>query len=242
MKQEMAVIDVPNNNIVSVNPYDRMVEMALSSDVGIEKLEKLLELKERHEANEAKKSYHVSMSEFKKNSIKIIKDKQGHNSKFASLANIIETVTPILGDFGLSLSWRTTQNGQETTITAIVSHVNGYSEQTSLTHGLETSGNKSSIHGLGSTISYLERYTAKAILGLAEKDQDDDGQSVKDNPVEIDLKVKLSTEYKDLMKSKIDFPVEYDKMVETHKAEPVTIEECKIAMQTLNQLIDSANK
>ena len=178
MKQEMTVIDVPNNKAVGVNPYDKMVEMALGSDVGIEKLEKLLELKERHEANEAKKAFHISMSEFKKNSIKIIKDKKGHNSSYATLANIIDVVTPVLGEYGLSLSWRTTQDKQETTVTAILSHVNGYSESTSLTHGLEQSGNKSSIHGLGSTISYLERYTAKAILGIAEKDQDNDAQTV----------------------------------------------------------------
>ncbi len=178
MKKEMTVIDVPGNEVVSVNPYDKMVEMALSSDVGIDKLEKLLELKERHEANEAKKSYHIAMSEFKKNSIKIIKDKQGHNSSYATLANIIDVVTPVLGEYGLSLSWRTTQEKQETTVTAILSHVNGYSESTSLTHGLELSGNKSTIHGLGSAISYLERYTAKAILGIAEKEQDNDAQSV----------------------------------------------------------------
>lgn len=232
-----AIIEMPVNEVTSVNPYDKMVEMALSSDVGIEKLEKLLELKERHEANEAKKAYHLSMSEFKKNSIKIIKDKKGHNSSYATLANIIDVVTPVLGEYGLSLSWRTTQDKQETTVTAILSHINGYSESTSLTHGLEQSGNKSSIHGLGSTISYLERYTAKAILGIAEKDQDDDANKVKD--IKIDLKVKMSEEYKNLMKAKIDFPEEYQKMVDIHKAEPVTIEECKIAMQTLNSIIDS---
>lgn len=176
-KKEMEVIDIPSNEAVCVNPYDKMVELALGSDVGIEKLEKLLELKERHDANEAKKAFHISMSEFKKNSIKIIKDKKGHNSSYATLANIIDVVTPVLGEYGLSLSWRTTQDKQETTVTAILSHVNGYSESTSLTHGLEQSGNKSSIHGLGSTISYLERYTAKAILGIAEKDQDNDAQT-----------------------------------------------------------------
>jgi len=182
MKKEMTVIDVPGDEVASVNPYDKMVEMALGSDVGIDKLEKLLELKERHEANEAKKSYHIAMSEFKKNSIKIIKDKQGHNSSYATLANIIDVVTPVLGEYGLSLSWRTTQDKQETTVTAILSHVNGYSESTSLTHGLELSGNKSTIHGLGSAISYLERYTAKAILGIAEKEQDNDANSV-DQPL-----------------------------------------------------------
>lgn len=234
MKSEMTIIERPVNEIVSINPYDRMVELALSSDVGIEKLEKLLELKERHEANEARKSYNVAMSEFKKQSLKIIKDKKGHNSSYATLANIIDVVTPVLGDFGLSLSWRTTQEGTNTTVTAIISHIDGYSENTSLTHGLETSGNKSNIHGLGSTISYLERYTAKAILGIAEKDQDNDGQVIqpKANPIV------LSKEFKDLMETKSLFPDLYDKMISNYGGEPTTKPDCIIANDYIKSIVD----
>ena len=41
----------------------------------------------------------------------------------------------------------------------------------------DTSGSKNSIQAIGSTVSYLERYTLYAILGLASADQDDDGHS-----------------------------------------------------------------
>ena len=180
MKEENTIIEVAENKAIQVNPYDKMVEMALSLDVGIEKLKKLLELKERHEKNEARKAYHFAMSELKKETITIIKDKQGHNNTFASLANILDVMTPLLGKQGLTLSWKTKQNIEKklVTVTAIITHSMGYSEQTSLSSGLELSGKKSDIHGLASAISYLERYTAKAILGVAEKDQDNDAETV----------------------------------------------------------------
>ncbi len=39
----------------------------------------------------------------------------------------------------------------------------------------DTSGSKNSIQAIGSTVSYLQRYTLFAILGLASTDQDNDG-------------------------------------------------------------------
>ena len=54
--EENAVIERPADEVQAVNPYDRMIELAISSDLGIEKLEKFLELKEKHEKNEARKN------------------------------------------------------------------------------------------------------------------------------------------------------------------------------------------
>jgi hypothetical protein len=57
-----------------------------------------------------------------------------------------------------------------------VTHELGHSAQTSLTAPPDASGSKNSIQAIGSTVSYLQRYTFMAITGLAAKDQDDDGQ------------------------------------------------------------------
>lgn len=245
-----AIIEIPAHEITTANPYDRMVEMALGSDVGIEKLEKLLELKERHEANEARKAYHLAMSKFKADPPEIEKDgKVGYESKntgattsynHATLGNVTQKINSSLGVHGLSASWKTDQGeAGQVKVTCIITHEQGYSEQTSLHAPPDSSGKKNNIQAIGSTVTYLQRYTILALTGLATKEQDNDGVT---SEIKIDLKVKLSEEYKTLMKSKIDFPVEYGKMVETHKAEPTTIDECKVAMQTLNQLIDSTNK
>lgn len=157
-----------------------MIRLAVNSGADLEKLEKLLTLQERYEANEARKAYHRAMSDFKANPPKIEKDKTVHfnNTKYnhASLANVVEKITAELSKYGLSASWNTKQNGA-VTVTCRITHVLGHSEETSLTAGADSSGSKNSIQAIGSTITYLERYTLLAALGLATHDQDDDGQA-----------------------------------------------------------------
>lgn len=162
-----------------------MIEKAVSGGADLDKLEKLLSLQERWEANEAKKAYNVAMAEFKKNPPKIEKDKKvGYSTQkgnvgysHATLANVVEKITKELSKHGLSASWKTTQNGA-VTVTCIITHLKGHSEETTLSAPSDSSGSKNAIQAIGSTITYLERYTLLAALGLATHDQDDDGQSV----------------------------------------------------------------
>jgi hypothetical protein len=99
------------------------------------------------------------------------------NYRFEDLAEIARTVDPILGKHGLSYRFRVTSNLNEPiAVTCIVSHRAGHSEETTLHAGRDESGNKNSIQGIGSTITYLQRYTLKAALGLAAS-QDDDARA-----------------------------------------------------------------
>ena len=51
----------------------------------------------------------------------------------------------------------------------------------------DTSGSKNAVQSIGSTVTYLQRYTLYSILGLASAEQDDDGgaaaQPLDDNQV-----------------------------------------------------------
>lgn len=161
-----------------------MIMKAVSGGADLDKLEKLLSLQERWEANEAKKAYHQAMTGFKANPPKIRKDKKvGYDSKktgdhvgysHATLANVCDTINSELSKYGLSASWETSQNGQ-IIVTCKITHVKGHSEETSLSAPADTSGSKNAIQAIGSTITYLERYTLLALTGLATYDQDDDG-------------------------------------------------------------------
>lgn len=172
----------PENSLVVST--GNMIEKALASGADLEKLEKLLLLKERYDMNEAKKAYNRAMADFKANPPRIEKDKRANfegrtggkvNYGFSSLPNILDKVTAELSKHGLSASWRVKQNTQ-IEVTCIISHVDGYSEQTSILADAETSGAKNPIQAIGSAIKYLEKYTLFAILGLADHDQEDDGK------------------------------------------------------------------
>ena len=62
-------------------------------------------------------------------------------------------------------------------MTCIVSHRQGYSEENTLSAGRDESGNKNSIQAIGSTLTYLQRMTLKAALGLAASSDDDGAAS-----------------------------------------------------------------
>ena len=174
-------------------PID-IINKAMDQNIDLDKVEKWIELQERYEANEARKAYHKAMAEFKSNPIQIDKDKKVKylqvKYSHASLANIIEKITPGLSTVGLHLSWRTEQ-GDQVKVTCRIAHSLGHYEENSLCAKADSSGSKNSIQAIGSTVSYLERYTALAILGLSTKDQDDDGQSSEETEKIDENKIKI---------------------------------------------------
>ena len=159
-----------------------MIRLAVTSGADLEKLEKLLTLQERWEANEAKKAYNEAMTAFKANAPKISRDKSANYGAgkaaytYASLANVAEKISIELSKYGLSASWKTSQNGQ-VSVTCRIAHVKGHYEETTLSAPADTTGSKNAIQAIGSTISYLERYTLLALTGLATFEMDDDGVS-----------------------------------------------------------------
>ena len=165
------------------SPAD-MIRMAVAGNADLDKLEKLLTLQEKWEANEARKAYYKAMAAFKANPPKIDKDKTvafntsaGKTSyNHASLANVTEKISEALSKCGLSASWNTKQNGA-VSVTCRITHELGYSEETTISAPSDTSGSKNAIQAIGSTITYLERYTLLALTGLATSDMDDDGRT-----------------------------------------------------------------
>jgi hypothetical protein len=97
--------------------------------------------------------------------------------KYEDLAEIARVVSPILAKHGLSYRYRVTSNVNEpVTVTCIVSHRAGHFEEVTLLGGRDESGNKNSIQAVASTLTYLQRMTLKAALGLAAS-EDDDGKA-----------------------------------------------------------------
>lgn len=155
-----------------------MMMAAIDKGMDLDKLEKFMLLQERWEEGQSRKAYSQAMSDFKANPPQIDKDKDVAygTTKYshASLGNVTDKIGTALSKHGLSASWKTQQTDKGVTVTCRISHALGHYEETSLTAGADTSGAKNAIQALGSTITYLERYTILALTGLATSDQDDD--------------------------------------------------------------------
>jgi len=159
----------------AMTPMD-MIDRAVASGAGIETIEKLMGLQERWEANQARKAFNEAISEAKARVRPVVRNKEGHNAKrYADFAAIASAVDPILADLGLSYRFRTEQ-GERINVTCILSHRDGHQETTTLQGPADTSGNKNAIQAIGSTLTYLQRYSLVQMLGLAASD-DDDGKT-----------------------------------------------------------------
>jgi hypothetical protein len=185
----------PQTANAPIVPSD-LLHRAVASGANIEVLEKLMGLQERWEANQARKAFDTAIASAKAKIGVISKNRRVDftsnrgrtNYSYEDLAEIARTVDPALGEFGLSYRFRTAALSPDTiAVTCRVSHRDGYSEETTLPGTHDTSGNKNSIQALGSAVTYLQRYTLKAALGLAAS-VDDDGQAVgaKNTPPDSD--------------------------------------------------------
>lgn len=114
------------------------------------------------------------------------KDGGGETSyRHEDLGEIARTVDPILAKYGLSYRFRpTSEPNQPVSVTCIIAHRDGHSEETTLSAGRDESGKKNSIQSIGSTITYLQRYTLKAALGLAAS-YDDDGAKADEKQIAL---------------------------------------------------------
>ena len=165
-----------------------MIDRALVSGAPPETLERLLALQERWEANQGRKAFDEAMAAAKaeiptirKNrTVDFTSSKGRTHYRHEDLAEIAATVNPILSKHGLSYRFRTSaEPNQPIVVTCIVTHRLGYYEETTLSGPRDDSGNKNAIQQVGSTLTYLQRMTLKAALGLAAS-EDDDGQKSDD--------------------------------------------------------------
>ncbi len=150
-------------------------------NMDVAKLKELLDMTERWEATQAKKEYVQAMSAFKANPPQIIKDRTvsygNTNYKHATLHNVTSCLNKALSEHGLTASWVTSQENGNIKVTCKITHVMGHSEETCLSAPPDATGSKNAIQAIGSTVTYLQRYTLLALTGLATADQDDDGKS-----------------------------------------------------------------
>lgn len=155
-----------------------LIHMAVQRGSDLAMVEKLMDLKDRHEQTAARKSFIEAMSAFKAHAISVVKDKTNsqYSSKYVSLGNLVSTVTPFLSQHGLSVHWEIDQTAA-IKVTCIVRHVMGHSESVSMVCPPDKSGAKNPIQEIKSAITYGKACTFESICGLASTDAnlDDDG-------------------------------------------------------------------
>ncbi len=159
-------------------------------DLDLERISRLLELKERTETREAMRAYASAFVEFKRKPPEILKNKQvkyGNTQyKHATHDEACFKVAEALARHGLAHYWGVTQHEDgRLTITCSLLHVLGHRESVSMTGAPDTTGSKSMNQAIASTQTFWQRYTLLTITGLSTTDMpdEDDRQHPQARPV-----------------------------------------------------------
>lgn len=163
--------------MVTPNPFT-LFQQALERGLTLEQLQTFQLMCERHEAREARMAFVEAMACFKAETIIISRDKTNkqYDSKYVSLGNLINTVTPYLSKHGLSARWELDQSAG-IKVTCVITHRLNHSESVAMTVPPDTSGQKNPIQQIKSAITYAKVCTFESACGLASSDGnvDDDG-------------------------------------------------------------------
>lgn len=177
----------PETKDVVVQEPNAVLLMAMQKDYTPELIEKMMDLQDRHEKNEARKAFYAAVANFKENIPPVVKDKinkHTNNSPYASAGNLMGTMNPILAKSGLSVNYKIDDktNPELITVGAVLSHAAGHSDTVEMSSppdmkGAQGTVNKTEIHGRLSTLTYLMKATFSAVVGFAAMDSkfDDDG-------------------------------------------------------------------
>jgi len=165
-----------------------MLAMAVSQGADLDKISKLMDLQERYEKAESVKAFNAAFASFRAESVIVIKNRKVDagplsGKRYAELFSVVNAVTPALSRNGLSAAWKLTKDEKDwIEVTCTIKHVLGHSDSVSMGGPPDAGGAKSPIQARASTVSYLERYTLKAICGVSEQEDDNDGASPPPKP------------------------------------------------------------
>lgn len=229
-----------------------MIDKALASGATPETLEKLMALQERWEANHARKAFIAAMALARAKFGPILKKNDGYASryKYETLTDVMDAVDGPLGEHGFAYDWVTEDLPDgKIRVTCVLTHDEGHSRRNSLSGDpKDTADAKANMNGLqrmGGAVTYLQRYTLKAALGIAAS-KDDDGNSAGNPEMAQDITADQFRELKDLLEESGSKEADMLAYVKAENVEAMTLAQyakAKAAMvMKINQKKQKAGK
>lgn len=161
----------------------QLIERAASNpNVDIDKMERILNMRREMQRDQAKAAFMSALADMQTELPAIqergeIKIGSGKPQRYALWEDINDAIKPVLARHGFALSFKTGQSEAKISVTGILGHRLGHSEETTMLLPLDTSGSKNAVQAVGSSTSYGKRYTAAALLNLTSRGEDDDGKA-----------------------------------------------------------------
>ncbi len=167
------------------DPFLAMIERAATDPrVDIDKMERLLQMKERRDAQEARVEFDRAMvaAQGEMRAIRADLENPQTRSKYASYAQLDKAIRPIYSRHGFAVSFNTgdAPRDNELRVLATLSHAGGHRQDYRIDMPADGKGARGNdvmtkTHATGAAASYGQRYLYKLMFNLAVGDVDDDG-------------------------------------------------------------------
>ena len=193
-KEKNEMVAKENGAVAASNPQ-ALLAMAVQQNLDVEKLEKLMELQEKWDRQQAKKAFNEAMAKFQSECPVLKKDKSvfvggQERYKYTPLDSIISQTKGLIAANGFSYFIETADEVRERdgkkkagiNIIVEVVHASGHSKKTTLwipiEHKLSSQGKPlmSAPQEYGAALTFGKRYAFCNAFGILTGDDDNDGQ------------------------------------------------------------------
>jgi len=207
-------------------------QAARDPNVQVEKLERLMAMKERYDATRASLRFSEAMARLQPRLPRITKHGrvvvQGSvRNTYAKLEDVDDEIRPLYSQEGFSISWNTKQSAAGTTVLGTLRHNAGHSEPYEITLPHDSSGSKNGIQAVGSTVAYGKRYLMLGMFNIITVEEDDDGTGTKP------ITVEQVNQIRDLIIDRNADEAKFCKFMDVQGVEEITQDRLQMAINAL---------
>ncbi len=192
-KETLVAVSVQPQAVQS-SSAEALISQAISSNVPVETLERLLAMRTQIKQEQAKESFNRAMAKFQAECPTIVKTKEVRTRsgivayKYAPIESIVSQVKEPLNDNGFSYKTQVDITDTGVKATVRVTHVDGHSDDTSMEVPLGTKTDimsHSQVTAAAST--FAKRYAFCNAFGILTGDEDNDGAKFDKSEVADDV-------------------------------------------------------
>lgn len=181
-----------------VNP-ETLILTALEKGVPVETMERLLAMRDKLVAEQARNAFFRDLAAFQMQCPVIVKDKDVMNRdgrtvryRYAPLDSIVRQISGTLAEFGFSYQFTTATDNKCVNVTCHARHRDGHSESTTFVSQIDPDAYMNIAQKYGSALTFGKRYAFLAAFGIMTGDEDDDSQSTSETAGQKTAREKLA--------------------------------------------------
>ena len=156
---------------------ESIINMMAEKGANFGEIEGLLKMQAQQKFQKALLAFQTEIPELPRDGRSV--DEEGKPYSYTLLPTMKRVIQPYLTKHGLTYHWEFDRDDEYIVCVCVITHLDGHKQRSTMKAEEDDSETMNNMQGIGSSMTYLQRYTLIASLGLTSADQDNDGKSSK---------------------------------------------------------------